>query len=590
MTKPDSVNDTKVLKLRVCGFIDPDTGSATDCPRWVFDSASRFKGAWDAVAGGFAAAIELIKTEIQTLPKDAEGNFVGKLPDGIWAPLNEMKHHVENSRAKDAVNKKGDPVLADRYLMDVVGAHKLNAEESWYFTKTLKSTMKNRRTRKLGWDEGFPRWRDFKPFITHRWVPGSDYALPSNMTFTEDSVRLNRALEITPVSKKGRSTLYQIRFKDVRGTFTALVSDRYDLLAELRDSYLVFLTLTGHPTPTKKGYVFDLCLTLNRSVSEEISHSPKVASVHLGWRKDEADVNFALSYDSTEKSPFKTYKLPMGRFSESMENWERSHGMIASWEQWRRIDEEVGARLQACKDEIVRLGGYSVDERLWKKMRDRGLKKILTLNNPEALEKCSEERRGKLEEWAQNVSLKPLTPDQLVVLRGWMRKNTLRRQDRWFLIQHIEAKRRELYYAIAHELCRKFGVIHLIDLDLKKLAETEDKCKCKPELTIDSEGKPSYKTKHASGCLMQIALREGQKQRQWVSLFSFKFILKQVAPEYGTTVIDSKPEAAPTITCSGCGSKMNVGASLMVTCENCGFTHNQDENAAINQLSAASNA
>src|SRR5208282_4618755 len=178
MTKPDSVNDTKVLKLRVCGFIDPDTGSATDCPRWVFDSASRFKGAWDAVAGGFAAAIELIKTEIQTLPKDAEGNFVGKLPDGIWAPLNEMKHHVENSRAKDAVNKKGDPVLADRYLMDVVGAHKLNAEESWYFTKTLKSTMKNRRTRKLGWDEGFPRWRDFKPFITHRWVPGSDYALP----------------------------------------------------------------------------------------------------------------------------------------------------------------------------------------------------------------------------------------------------------------------------------------------------------------------------------------------------------------------------------------------------------------------------
>jgi hypothetical protein len=590
MTKPDAVNDTKVLKLRVCGFVDPDTGGTADCPRWVFDSASRFKGAWDVVAAGFSAAIKTVKAEIQSLPKDADGNFIGKLPDEKWAPLNEMKHHVENSRAKDAVDKKGNPVRADRWLMDVMEAHKLNAEEGWYFVKTLKACMKNRRTRKLGWDEGFPRRKDFQPFVTHRWVPGKDYALPSNLTFAENSIRLRRALEIAPVGKRGRSTLYRISFKDVRGAFTVLVSDRYDLLDELRDSYLVFLTLTGRPTPTKKGYVFDLSLTLNRSVPEEISRSPKVASLHLGWRKQDTDVNFALSYDPTINNPFKTYGLPMGRFSEPVENWERSHGMVASWEQWRKLDEEIGARLQACKNEMARLGGCPVDERFWKKMRDRGLKRILVLNDPETLAGRSEEQRGRLEEWGRSLGLKPLTPDQFSVLRDWARKNGLRRQDRWLLIQHLEAKRRELYYTIVHGLCREFGVIHLIDLDLKGLAETEGKCECKPERTLDAKGKPSYRTKHVEGCLKQTAIREAQKQRQWVSLFGFKSILKQIAPEYGTAVIDCKPEDAPTITCSGCGSKMAVGSSLMVTCGNCGFTHNQDENAAVNQLRFSSNA
>ncbi len=130
------------------------------------------------------------------------------------------------------------------------------------------------------------------------------------------------------------------------------------------------------------------------------------------------------------------------------------------------------------------------------------------------------------------------------------------------------SRRRELFfYETAHELCRKYAVIVIKKTDFSKLARKEKSDGTSKELK-----------------------NEARENRIIAANGEFVRILKYVAGKYHTT-IDEREQQDKTATCHVCGHlnqfDVQVKLKLMLTCEACGNTWDQDINVIRNLLKEA---
>ncbi len=114
-------------------------------------------------------------------------------------------------------------------------------------------------------------------------------------------------------------------------------------------------------------------------------------------------------------------------------------------------------------------------------------------------------------------------------------------------------RRRHFYLNLAHRLCRRYGSIVVQQINL-------------PEL-LENQPAPAVRR------LQSIA-----------SVGSLIRALKQVAPKYGTEIIESD-SAYVTVACHHCGHINATSRELWIRCEACGQEYDCDANAARNLLS-----
>jgi len=113
-------------------------------------------------------------------------------------------------------------------------------------------------------------------------------------------------------------------------------------------------------------------------------------------------------------------------------------------------------------------------------------------------------------------------------------------------------RRRHFYLNLAHRLCTKYGTIVVQQIDL-------------PEL-LENQPAPAVRR------LQSVA-----------AVGSLIRALKQVAPKYGTEIIQSD-SAYVTVACHRCGYVNPASRELWVRCEGCGQEYDRDANAARNLL------
>lgn len=120
------------------------------------------------------------------------------------------------------------------------------------------------------------------------------------------------------------------------------------------------------------------------------------------------------------------------------------------------------------------------------------------------------------------------------------------------LYEHISSQRRDFFFKLANDLCRKYDVIGIEDLNLKG---------------------------------MQILW--GRKESD-LAYGEFISILEHVAGTSGKKVVKIDRWAPSTKTCSECGCHVELSLKdRSWTCPHCGAHHDRDVNAAINILNLA---
>ena len=120
--------------------------------------------------------------------------------------------------------------------------------------------------------------------------------------------------------------------------------------------------------------------------------------------------------------------------------------------------------------------------------------------------------------------------------------------------QDISNRRRDWFWKLSHELCSKYSVIAIEDLNIKGMAKLW-----------------------------------GRKVHDY-AFSEFVEILKWCAQKYGTSVIRIGRYYPSSQTCSACGHVWQGTKDLSVrewTCPECGAAHNRDVNAAVNILAEA---
>ena len=115
------------------------------------------------------------------------------------------------------------------------------------------------------------------------------------------------------------------------------------------------------------------------------------------------------------------------------------------------------------------------------------------------------------------------------------------------LHEHIVFQRRDFFFKLANELCRRYDVIGIEDLNLKGMQALW-----------------------------------GRKESD-IAFAEFVQILEYVASVYGKKVVKVNRWAPTTKTCSDCGGQKQLSLKDRVwTCPYCGAVHDRDVNAAIN--------
>lgn len=115
------------------------------------------------------------------------------------------------------------------------------------------------------------------------------------------------------------------------------------------------------------------------------------------------------------------------------------------------------------------------------------------------------------------------------------------------LHEHIAAQRRDFFFLLANELCRKYDIIGIEDLNLKGMQALW-----------------------------------GRKESD-LAYGEFVSILEYVAASAGKRVVKIDRWAPSTKTCSGCGCQVDLSLKdRFWTCPHCGAQHDRDVNAAIN--------
>ena len=118
----------------------------------------------------------------------------------------------------------------------------------------------------------------------------------------------------------------------------------------------------------------------------------------------------------------------------------------------------------------------------------------------------------------------------------------------------IANRRRDWFWKLSHELCSRYGVIAIEDLNIKGMARLW-----------------------------------GRKVHDY-AFSEFVEILEWCARKYGTRVIRIGRYCPSSQTCSACGHVWQGTKDLRVrewTCPECGVTHDRDVNAAVNILAEA---
>ena len=118
----------------------------------------------------------------------------------------------------------------------------------------------------------------------------------------------------------------------------------------------------------------------------------------------------------------------------------------------------------------------------------------------------------------------------------------------------IANRRRDWFWKLSHELCSRYGVIAIEDLNIKGMARLW-----------------------------------GRKVHDY-AFSEFVEILEWCARKYGTRVIRIGRYCPSSQTCSACGHVWQGTRDLRVrewTCPECGVTHDRDVNAAVNILAEA---
>ena len=118
----------------------------------------------------------------------------------------------------------------------------------------------------------------------------------------------------------------------------------------------------------------------------------------------------------------------------------------------------------------------------------------------------------------------------------------------------IANRRRDWFWKLSHELCSRYGVIAIEDLNIKGMAKLW-----------------------------------GRKVHDY-AFSEFVEILEWCASKYGTRVIRIGRYCPSSQTCSACGHVWQGTRDLSVrewTCPECGVTHDRDVNAAVNILAEA---
>lgn len=148
-------------------------------------------------------------------------------------------------------------------------------------------------------------------------------------------------------------------------------------------------------------------------------------------------------------------------------------------------------------------------------------------------------------------------PEQLPAFEAWRRNDKRAAEEQANLRDKLAAQRKEHYRLWAHDLVRRFSVIAVGKIELRKLAELQ----------------------RADGTENDLHAR-ARANRTRASLFLLQQELAQQAMKQGSRIV--MVDGPVSSTCHACGASTTVTLDIMQVCEHCHAVWDQDANAALN--------
>lgn len=151
-------------------------------------------------------------------------------------------------------------------------------------------------------------------------------------------------------------------------------------------------------------------------------------------------------------------------------------------------------------------------------------------------------------------------PTALSVLDEWSRRIHRPYREMHNLRDKLINRRKDLYRNFAIDVARKYVLVRMEDMDLRKMAQVKKE---------DGSDNPLHQ-----------AARDNRKR---AALYELALYTKQACDKTGAQFEKMEP-AYSTMACSTCGHLNHPDEDIHFSCENCHTVHDQDENAAKNFL------
>lgn len=278
-------------------------------------------------------------------------------------------------------------------------------------------------------------------------------------------------------------------------------------------AYLKAVTLVGRRRPARLSapepseWEWSLQLTLEVEPTAVMLPPGPRATVRMGWTHVPGGIRVATV--TGEDCTADEVVVRLGRPSARRQGeWVRMpDGRRLPWpgdpalaqELERKVALYVEQEKAAIRSLIpARTGIPEIDRRMsaWDRLRDTGLRRLR-----DELEKAG------------------LAPAAVARLTTWDREMRRLRRIVWLGTTEWRRARRNRYYEAAHDICRTYGTLELMKLNLARVA--------KRQAVPDDP-----------------ALEQARKYRQWAAPGEFRAILRQVAAKRGVTIVERKGESA----------------------------------------------
>lgn len=434
----------------------------------------------------------------------------------------------------------------------------------------LTAILTRRRTNKLSYTKGWPRYIDLADPRAGKW--GIHYYLNSasapGPAVLQGGVRSLRLGEPLPPERTGHPKARGKRF-GLRRQFRAAeiaIPDRAS-----GETWRLGFSIVQHQSIPENsvlkewklvcsGKELQLILVLQekKSIVLQKGDAELVAGMDLGWRRDGCGVRVGTLFNPVRSSyttifvdlesrpPDTAQRPPFHVFMGPSRRGIRAVMAAARQNQPGFPDTFAGCRqIQQTRD--------SAKDRLKSELRER-----LGDTAPKWIERAGFRKLRSLFDTISDPAAKQ-------ILSAWIAQDLhLASLYREYLTR-IQARLRKGYERVAHEAGRMLqaGGIQMLAVETPFLAE-------------------AAQNQFGTG---QEALRRGAHYRQWVAPGMLVRKLEQILPSYGIRIA-RRPWKNTTRSCHHCGAVNEVGAALHLQCRGCGALLNVDHNAAVNLASA----